>query len=389
MKQKLLYIVSMTFLATLFVGCNDDVENFDNKIYIDSSSKVSTILMILGNDNDKANFQVAMPKLEGQDVVFNVEATPSLVSTYNEAYYDNAELLPAENYTIESPNVVIKAGTVRSSDIKISFKNMTKLDRQKKYVIPVNVTNANVGVLESARTMYFILKKAALINVVADINENNAYVDWKNPDDFTAMRKFTAEALIRPRNFDKTLSTIMGIEGQFLIRIGDAGIPSNQLQIATSGGNYSSSALLIPTNVWSHVAVTYDADAKKIEVYINGKNVYSTASANAGTVNWGVPHSDESNGQPRCFWIGYAYDNNRYLAGDISECRVWNKVLTSSDINATNHFYMVDPASDGLIAYWKFNDGGGATIKDYSINGNDATASKTLVWKDVELPAEK
>lgn len=380
-------MVSIALLAPLFAACSDGDENFGNKIYIDAHTMTGTILM-QGNDTGGASFQVAMPKTESRDVTFTVKADPSLLAYYNEAYYDNAIVLPGANYTIESPDAVINAGTVRSSDINISFTGLTELDRQLKYVVPVSVGNASIGVLESARTMYYIIKGAALINVVANIEENNVYVDWVDASDFTAMRQFTAEALIHPRNFDRTLSTIMGIEGKFLIRVGDAGIPSNQLQIATSGGNYSSSDLAIPTNEWSHIAVTYDADATTISVYINGKNLYTTASASVGTVNWGVPHSDESSGQDRCFWIGYAYNNDRYLAGEISECRIWNKVLTSAEINETDHFYYVEPGTNGLIAYWKFDEGGGTTIIDHSGKGNNATASNVLTWVNVELPAE-
>lgn len=377
----------MALLTTVFVGCSDSDESFDNKIYINSSAKTSSILL-KGNDTDEASFQVAIPKPENRNITFSITTESSLVSTYNEGYYDKAILLPEGFYTISDSQVTINAGNVKSSAITVSFSKLTDLDRQQKYVLPVSINSSSVGVLQSARTMYYVIKGAALINVVADIEENNVYVDWVNNSDFTAMRQFTAEALINPRNFDRTLSTIMGIEGKFLIRIGDAGIPSNQLQIATSVGNYSHADLAIPTNQWTHIAVTYDADAATINVYINGKNLYTTTSANAGAVNWGVEHSDESDGKPRCFWIGYAYDNNRYLAGEISECRIWNKVLTSADVNALNHFYYVDPASEGLIAYWRFDDGGGSTVKDHSKNRNNATASNTLKWNSVELPVE-
>lgn len=388
MKQTILYMISLALTASLFSGCSDSEESFDNKIYIASTAKTSSILL-KGNDTDQASFHVAMPKTETKNISFSITAESSLVKTYNEAYYDNAILLPAEYYKISDSEVVINTGSVVSTDITVSFNKLTELDRQLKYVLPVSINSSNVGVLQSARTMYYVIKGAALINVVADIEENNVYVDWKDNSDFTAMRKFTAEALIYPRNFDRMLTTIMGIEGKFLIRVGDSGIPSNQLQVATSEGNYTNSDLLIPTNTWTHIAVTYDADAKEVTVFINGKNMLTASvSANIGAVNWGVPHSDESDGKPRCFWIGYAYDNNRYLAGQISECRIWNKVLTATDLNALNHFYYVDPASEGLIAYWKFDDGGGNTVKDHSINGNDATASNDLKWTKVELPVE-
>lgn len=386
MKQKILYLISIALCVVAFSSC-DDNEDFDNKIYIDSTTKTSSILL-QGKDNDEASFRVSMPKPENNDVKFSIVADTGLVSTYNEAYYDKAISLPQKYYTISDSEVTINAGSVASKEITVSFSKLTELDRQQRYVLPVSINSSYVGVLQSARTMYYVIKGAALINVVADIEENNVYVDWKNSDDFREMYQFTAEALINPRNFDRMLSTIMGIEGKFLIRVGDAGIPSNQLQIATSNGNFTSSALAIPTNTWTHVAVTYDAAAKTINVFINGKNLYTTTTADVGAVDWGVPHSDESNGQPRCFWIGYAYDNNRYLAGEISECRIWNKVLTADDINANNHIYYVEPDSEGLIAYWKFNDGGGSTVKDYSRNGNDATASNTLKWNKVELPVE-
>lgn len=386
MKQKILYMISVVLLTGVFAGCSDSEESFDNNIYINSSAKVSNILL-QGNDTDQSSFKVSMPKPEDKDVTFTITADPSLVDTYNEAYYDKAILLPAGYYSISDNQVTITAGTVASTDITVSFDKLTELDRQQRYVLPVSINSSQMSVLQSARTMYYVIKGAALINVVADIEENNVYVDWVNDADFRAMRTFTAEALIRPRNFDRMLSTIMGIEGKFLIRIGDSGIPSNQLQVATSGGNVSDASLIIPTNVWTHVAVTYDADAQKVKIFLNGKDMY-TGTVDIGAVDWGVPHSDESDNKPRCFWIGYAYNNERYLAGEISECRIWNKVLTTADLNALNYFYYVDPMSEGLIAYWKFNDGGGSTVKDYSINGNNATASSALKWNKVELPVE-
>lgn len=387
MKHKVIYLISAALLAGMFVGCDSDNSSFDNKIYIDSTAKTQNILL-QGNDTDESSFQVSMPKPENKDVVFTIDVQSSLVDTYNEAYYDNAVMLPTANYSISQTEVAINAGSVRSSDITVSFTGLSDLDRQQRYVLPVVINSKHVGVLSSARTMYYVIKGAALINVVADIEENNVYVDWVNDTDFRSMTTFTAEALIRVRNFDRMLTTIMGIEGKFLIRVGDAGIPSNQLQVATSNGNYTSSDLAIPTNEWTHVAVTYDAVAQQIQVFINGKNMLTAATAAIGAVDWGVPHSDESDGKPRCFWIGYAYDNNRYLAGEISECRIWNRVLTSAEVNELNHFYYVDPTSPGLIAYWKFNDGGGDTVKDYSVNENHATASNSLKWNAVELPVE-
>lgn len=377
----------MALFATVFTGCQDDDESFDNNLYINSSAKTNNVLLKSTIETDERSFQVALARPEEQNITLTFKAEAGLVETYNAAYYDNAVMLPNGYYTFPANELTITAGSVLSTDFTVYFQDLNELDRELIYVLPVTIDNANIGVLQSARTMYYVFKGAALINVVADIEKNNVYVDWKKPDVVNNMRQITAEALIRARNFDNQLNTIMGIEGQFLIRIGDSPIPSNQLQIATSNGNFTSSDLIIPTNEWVHIAVTYDADAKNVNVFINGKNLVS-GSLDCGSVNWGIPHSDESEGKPRCFWIGYSYDNNRYLAGEIAECRVWNRILSANDINEKNHFYEVNPDAEGLVAYWKFDEGSGVIIKDYSVNENHATASNPLKWTSVELPAK-
>ena len=47
---------------------------------------------------------------------------------------------------------------------------------------------------------------------------------------------------------------------------------------------------------------------------------------------------------------------------------------------------MVEPDADGLVSYWKFDEGSGSSIKDYTVNGNHLVGSSTPTWKPVELP---
>ena len=94
------------------------------------------------------------------------------------------------------------------------------------------------------------------------------------------------------------------------------------------------------------------------------------------------------------FYLGRSYTNNRDFCGLMSEVRVWNRALSADEINAPNHFYKVDPASEGLVAYWKLDDGTGYIAKDYTANGNDLTGevysgntwSKGMEWREVQLP---
>ena len=162
------------------------------------------------------------------------------------------------------------------------------------------------------------------------------------------------EALIRPHEF-RALNTVMGIEGSFLLRIGDVGIEPNRLQAPGIDGK-SVKGPLIEADVWTHLAVTYDADAKTCIVYVNGEefvrneNKQAGIEGDGGTVQIGAPFADTPEQSPYSFRIGYSYNDDRYLCGEISECRIWNKVLTPEQINEKDHFYAVDPSSEGLIA---------------------------------------
>lgn len=68
------------------------------------------------------------------------------------------------------------------------------------------------------------------------------------------------------------------------------------------------------------------------------------------------------------------------------KCVSGTRRLTPEEINAPDHFYQVAAASDGLVAYWKFDEGAGKTIKDQTSYGNDLTVEKELKWVNVSLP---
>lgn len=390
------FIILCTALlsASFLEGCQDDIENYENCVYLGTTDKVEMILVDVeaGETTKEGGIKTYLAKPHSSDVnvVYGVDA--GLVNRYNSLYGEHAELLPPDFYKIADLTVRIKAGEVTASELDIDFIKLNELDFTHTYVLPLAIVSSDVNILDSQRTVYYVIKKAALVNWVANLSNNNVYVDWKNSSVVENLHSLTAEALIKVDAFaddrDSKITTIMGIEDHFLIRLGDNSIPSNQLQIAAANrDNVTSSDWKIKSGEWTHLAVTFNGDTKTVQVYINGRKKSEQQFREfAGPVNWGVPHSDESDGQPRCFWIGYSYNNQRYLDGSIAECRIWNRVLPEEEINAANHFYRISSESEGLVSYWKFNDGQGNTVKDYAASGNNATASGSLTWSYVELP---
>lgn len=371
----------LAFAATLAGGCkNDDIydSHFDSKLYIDQSQKVSTILVKGGTGDFTQTLRVSSAKKVSSRVDLSFKVSPELVETYNNFYYDKALALPAANYETGKMDAYIPANGVKSTDIEITFKDLNKLDRELVYVLPVTMDKAEgAEVLASGRHHFFVFKGAALINVVGDIEANFLSVQWAKPDALKGLNNFTIECLVRVRNFDKLISTVCGIEGQFLLRLGDAGFPSNQLQIASSRGNWpdGESTKGLPANEWVHIAFTC-SETEGAKIFQNGK-LQSENAAKTWTLDWG----GNSN-----FFIGKSYDNNRDLRGEMSELRIWNYARSVVEI-AENPYY-VDPNSDGLVAYWKFDEGSGALVKDHSVNGNHAVANDVLKWTQVSLPAK-
>ena len=197
------------------------------------------------------------------------------------------------------------------------------------------------------------------------------------------MTQFTAEALVRQNVAGRLISTVMGVEGHYLLRIGDAGVPDNQLQIASST-NQTNANMALTLGQWTHIACVFDHG--QTTVYFNGKKVLDAANSGRSSVTWGAYGTDKSEMSGRYFWLGYSYAGDRYLDGEMAEVRVWDHCLTAEEINGATHFYTVSPASDGLIAYWKMDDGEGTLLKDSSPNGNDLTLDNPTRWPKVSLP---
>lgn len=404
------------FAATLaLVGCSKQDGSFENKMFIKADSYRSEVRVATdeGVKTLKRNLSVAIAQPLENDIDVKVVKSPELLETYRRAWYEPAaELLPDENCNLEGLSTVLRGGDVASKDIELTFTGLDKLDYSKVYVLPVTIVSDGVAVLERAKTMYYVVKEASLVNYVADLKSNRSWPVWDNWDKVKNLEAFTMEALINCHAFnnESKILTVMGVEDHFLVRIGDVTIPANQIQIACAykdveGGStlradLTDPSLQLKVDRWYHLAVTFNNGY--IQVYLDGRLRAEKDLTNIGTVvrdgvqipiefkavDFSAPHSDESDGKPRCFWIGYSYDSKRCLDGMIAEARLWNKVLSAEEINAPNHFYKLYPSdiNASLLAYWKFDDAAGKAVKDYSIYGNNLSSDHDILWRPVSLP---
>ena len=363
-----------------------DAHHFDNKLYINTQELSEDILVEPGLGAITRTLHLGTALQVVEDVTGVLVADPALVDTYRTIYMaPDVVALPATMCAIENPEMTIKKGSNASTDATVVFSGLDDLNRNLTYVMPVALKNVNqVGIIRSKTVVYYVFKGAALINVVCNMSENRAGATaWKTPEKFTNMSHFTAEALVRQNVAGRLISTVMGVEGHYLLRIGDAGVPDTQLQIASSS-NQTNANMTLTLGQWTHIACVFDAG--KTTVYFNGRKVLDAANSGRSAVTWGAYGSDKREPNGRDFWLGYPSAADRYFDGEMAEVRIWDHCLSAEEINADTHFYTVSPDSEGLVAYWKMDDGEGTTLKDSSPNGNDLTLDNPTKWPKVSLP---
>lgn len=371
------YLSAALVIATAsFAACQDDYENVDNRVYDTEAAQPSTVLIDGMADESVVSFHVEMGFPIDRETEVTYAPDWSLVDAYNAIYKSNAIALPSENYELIQPKATFIAGALTSTNVEIKIKDLNSLDRETVYVLPITVVDSPVPVLPSQKTRYIVVRGAALINVVANINEN--YCSLLSPTSATGLsgiNELTVQCMVKIDEFGKLISTIMGIEGNFLLRIGDAGVADNQLQLATNRGNVTDNSWQFVTGKWIMVAFTFNSSTGEATLWLDGAKKATMVSSYRSAVNWGTSG----------FYIGKSYDDNRWLDGCIAEARVWNRILPDADLANTMHYYSVPVDSEGLVSYWKFNEGAGTLIHDYA-SGYDMTCNTTPTWVEVSLP---
>lgn len=360
-----------------------------------------------GLDPREASVKITGPK-GGEDVLKIKQMPQSQISVEELSYY-----LETTGAALEIPvkaNVAFDVTLSESAGTWFAYSGFT--DGKLKFTyqdLPEGTIRSCTATLTEKKPaagaqpltvlLMFSQKPKGVITTAVNMTGTRAWPAWNDPAPVTNMKAFTLEALVNPTvvRYSGSLSTIMGIEGKFLVRLGDVGIPWYQVQVCWDSGKsgywgniegkLSNSNMKVNLNEWTHIAVTFGEGT--VKVFINGEEKGSTTTDVPASVNFGITHNDEQAPQgqqiTRCFWVGYSYESTRDFQGMMSELRIWNRALTADELANEARRYSVDPKSEGLVTYWKCDEGQGDVIKDHTSYRNDL-ASDGLKWEPVSLP---
>lgn len=405
--RNILSFVSLVVMGVILLlsvaGCdNKDYSKdspFDNSVYIDAAKVKDMANFTFNNVKQTGEQQISavLAYPAEQDINVNFQVEPSLASHYNARLESNYAVLDSKFYKFSAQDVVIPAGKVTSEMVTINFFNLTELEIDETYLLPVTIKQVSdgMGTLNGSKTICYIVRRSSAITTAVSLTNNYFEVPGFEAGSPTAdvvngLKQLTFEAVIRVNRFDPLteISTIMGIEQYCLFRFGDSGFPRQQLQFAANEIKFpkADDGKLLQPGEWYHVAVTYDTEAKTVAIYVDGKEQSRMEDYGKGEpINLGKQKKGDF-----MFKIGHSYgepeDMSRQLNGEICEVRIWDVVRSQEEIY--KNMYDVAPTTPGLKAYWKFNEGNGNnTAKDFTGNGNDAIAYTDAVWPaGIEVP---
>lgn len=374
--------------AVAFTGCNNNDEVSD-ALFV-TGTLVNNSIKFAVDGQSSIGITVSSTAKAAEDMKVVLKAAPEMLEQYNKENGSSYQVPPADAYKLEDSQVTIKKGTAQSTQAKLNA-DADKFAEGVSYCLPVTIVSADNGMesIDAAKTVYVRFTKVIRIKAANLANRGGFDVrgfmkDADGNSPVKALGQMTLEMKVfpvsfghgRPANNGAAISSLVGCEENFLFRFGDgAGQPVNKLQLSVGkiGKDTYDSWVDTPfeTGHWIHFAAVYDGSA--LRIYVDGELRHS--------VNTKGGNIDLSESYPNtCFAIGRSAGMARYFDGYVSECRVWNIARSVDELNAGICY--VDPTSEGLIAYWRFNgeeqpDG---SVLDETGHGYNATKFGTVTY---------
>lgn len=436
------YLITFFVLLGALTACeryDADDHKFGNVVYLNVSQTSPVQLATFSNNRPTydCTLQAALTYPAAQDVRVSLAVDPSLVAAYNARYGTAWPMLDEKYYTLSAPETTIAAGRTVSDPVTLQLRELMgegeeqtgALPLDETYLVPIRISGASIDVLGGSDVAYYVVKRSSAITVAAQLGEGN-WINFPTLDKYgtnssawNGLTAMTYEALIYIDQFATTdaeglpvnISSVLGVEQYLLLRIGDTNFERQQLQFDGSGSGSQfgkfpgkDATKNLEAGRWYHVACTYDQMTQTVRIYVDGQIQSEQTGVGIATqsednrinlamralydyyLNNPTEENEKKYGgfvDAYQFFIGKSYDEKRPLNGKIAEARVWSVARTPEQI-WENMYNVENPADDPtLLGYWKFNEGAGNTVRDYSMYGNDGVAESDITWPSgIEIP---
>lgn len=376
MIQKYFKISLAVLCLAVFAACEQGYEPMSNAVYFGEAQTVTSKNVTVKGTGATSTVYLSLATAADADVVATLSNDASVLEDFNRRNGTNYLVLPSSYYTMSETKCTIEAGKISSPVIDININPFDdNLEVSEKYAIPVKISSASgADILAPSDHMVILCDKIIDTQILMTTGGNTAATTVVNRYDegikMMNSKEWTIEFLTYSNSYSSNRH-IFSINDADVVcplfgRFGELSHEYNEIQIKICNVPLYSPTLYEPKK-WYHVAIT--CDGTTIRLYQNGVQDYIGDSP-----------------EPNQVYVASQITLRCGNAGALSEFRIWNKVRTQAEI--ANNMYAVNPTSEGLEAYWKIDDGAGATVyKDYTGNGWDIPAMKGT-WQAQSYPPE-
>lgn len=372
--KKYINIAIMAAAALTMAACTegDKFEAGREVLLISGTASSPVVSFAVEGETGSYPLSVSATGKVSQDVKATVKVDPSLVEAYNASHKSNYFAVPAEAVSLDEDVVVIRKGEASSSVNNVNLLNSDFFVDGRLYMIPVTITSSEgMDVLEASRTIYLRISRV-IRPYTLDISDSNLSSNFIFTDEQAIpLSQYTYEIKVYPTNLKNKAGDICRLcaweganeEKANMLRFNENGYAHRTLQLVSPAGNIVSNTTFEENN-WYMLSLVYDGASMKM--YVNG-----VPEEKVGTGDGTTTFQRFELGMS---WGG-GYPASQLFNGRIAEVRVWDRAISVNEMKLG--FCGVDTSSEGLRAYWKFNEGEGYIFHDATGNGYDMDWSKT------------
>ncbi len=160
------------------------------------------------------------------------------------------------------------------------------------------------------------------------------------------------------------------LAGQLFIIGSNARLQFSANRWLSNNGRWDTAADIITFGQWHHVAVTYSfsATTNDPKIYVDGVEVSVTEND--------APLGGLGDDSGNTFYIGNRNTHNRSVRGQMDDFRVYDRILSDTEIAALHEMGAPVTLENGLVGHWMFDENSGGVITDSGSGG------VTTTWED-------
>lgn len=353
----------LIILCTLLAACQKRTI-MEQAIYITNAQANPFASLSVDNAGGSLSLTASTSAVSDQDLNINFKINPALVDSYNLRHGTEFKALPVQFVRLSSTQAAIRRGASVSNAVQVEILPLGgAVEAGVQYLVPIELTNVSSSqfpVLEGSNVLYAQIQQV-LVNPALDLSQSNG-VSFAIPDPINNLKTFTVEMRVRVTKgpFRNNMALFSAYPDEIYSRFGDVVISPDQLQIKFKGVQPASRTRFL-VDKWYHIAYVFDGTSNRFRIYVDGVEDAATATPIGSSFN-----------------LAQMYFGSSHLPLQVQELRFWTQARTGVQI--ANNMCAVNPQSDGLYGYWKFDAGQGNSIIDETGNGHTGTVQGTPLW---------